>query len=111
MNCQNLNSLLDMQAPEELSAAQKRDVESHFASCATCREAWAVYNELVAEPIPDAPRDLHRRIAMALEEAEPSDAGRLRRSIITGGALVVGAALAKTLTLGWAQSERMCPRT
>ena len=111
MNCQDLNSVLDMHAPEELSSAQRRDIERHFASCQTCREAWAVYNEFVTEPIPETPRDLHRRIATALEEQEPSDAGRVRRSIIIGSVLVVGAAFATTLPFGLAQREGMCSRT
>jgi hypothetical protein len=110
MNCQDLNCVLDTHAPEQLSSVQKRDIERHFASCETCREVWAVYNEFVAEPIPAMPQDLHRRIATALEEQEPKDAGRVRRSIIIGSVFVVGTTLA-TLTLGLAQRERMCPRT
>lgn len=111
MNCQDLSSVLDMHAPDELSPGQKRDIERHFASCQTCREAWAVYDELVAEPLPETPRDLHRRIATALEEQEASDARRVRRSILIGSVLVVSAGLATSLTLGLAQREPMCPRT
>jgi len=110
MNCRNLNSVLDSQALEELSFAQKLDIELHFASCRECREAWAIYSEIVAAPIPDTPRDLRRRIAAALDEQEPGDVVRARRSIITGGALVVGAALATTLTLGLTPREPACPR-
>src|SRR5690606_2522452 len=43
MNCRNLNSVLDSQALEELSFAQRRDIERHLASCRECREAWAIY--------------------------------------------------------------------
>ena len=94
MNCRNLNSVLDSQALEELSFAQRRDIERHLASCRECREAWAIYREIAAAPIPDTPRDLRRRIAAALDEQAPGDVARVRRSILTGGALVVGAALA-----------------
>lgn len=111
MNCEKLNTVLDTHAPEQLSSADKRDVERHFASCQTCRDAWAAYNEFVAAPIPEAPRDLHRRIATALEEQEASDASRVRRSIIIGGVLVFGAAATMPLTFGLAQRERICPRT
>jgi hypothetical protein len=110
MNCQELNAVLDTHAPEQLGSAHKRGIEQHFASCQACREAWAAYSEVVAAPIPEAPRDLHRRIATALEEQEASDAGRVRRSIIIGSVLVFGAALAAPLTLGLAQRERICPR-
>jgi hypothetical protein len=111
MNCQDVHSVLDTHAPEDLSSAQKKDIERHFGSCEMCREAWAVYNEFVAQPIPETPRDLHRRIATALEEQAPTDAGRVRRSIIIGSVLVAGAAMATTLGLGLASPERMCPRT
>jgi hypothetical protein len=100
MNCESFNSVLETCDPDELSAAQKRDIERHLASCHECREAWAVYDELVKEPIPATPPDMHRRIFKALDEQEPSDPGRVRRSIITGGALVIGAALATKLTFG-----------
>jgi hypothetical protein len=53
---------------------------------------------------------LHRRIATALEEQEPTAASRVRRSIILGSVLVAGAAMATTLGLGPASPERMCPR-
>ncbi len=106
MNCQELNAVLDTQASEQLDSAHKRDIERHFAKCQACREAWAAYNELVAAPIPKAPRDLHRRIVAALEDQEASDARRTRRSIIIGSALVFGAALTTTVTLGLAQRER-----
>ena len=107
MNCQSLSSVLDLHAPEELSAAQKRDIEQHFASCQTCREAWAVYEELIVAPIPETPRGLQRRIATALEEQAPSDAFRSRRSIIIGSVLVVGATVATTFTFGLTQEKRM----
>jgi hypothetical protein len=109
MNCQDLNSVLDTHAPEQLGSAQRRDIEQHFASCQTCREAWAVYDELVATPIPETPRDLRRSIAVALEEQEPSDAIKARRSIIIGSLLVVGATVATTFTLGLGQHERYAP--
>ena len=108
MNCQDLNSVLDTHGPGELSPAQKRDIDLHLVSCRTCREAWAAYNELVAEPIPETPRDLHRRIETALEDPGTSDVSRARRSIIIGGACVVGAALATTITVGLPQRERVC---
>jgi len=111
MNCQDFNSVLDTLALTELSAAQTRDIERHFASCQTCRDAWAAYRELAAAPIPETPPGLHRRIATALEEQEQSDAHRLRRTIITGGMLVAGAALATTLSLGLVQNERVFGRT
>ncbi len=111
MNCQELNTVLDTHASDQLDAAHKRDIERHLASCQACREAWAAYNELVAAPIPDTPRDLHHRIATALREQASSEASPVRRSIIIGSVFVAGATLATTLTLGLAQRERASPGT
>lgn len=107
MNCQSLSSVLDSHAPGELGSAQKRDVDEHLASCRTCREAWAVYAEIVAVPIPETPPGLQRRIATALDEQEPGVAFRSRRSIIVGSVLVAGATVATALTFGLTQQERM----
>lgn len=105
MNCQDLNFVLDTHPPEELSSEQKRDVERHLASCQTCREAWAAYSELVAEQVPETPRHLEGRIESALGAEEPTDASRVRRSILIGSLLLAGSAAAMTLGLaphwGW----------
>ena len=111
MNCQELHSVLDVHRQEDLSPAQRLDIESHFASCETCRETWAVYRELCAAPIAETPKDLRRRIAAAIDAKASHDVRRVRRSIILGGVLVVGAAMAKTLSLGVEQRERMCTRS
>jgi anti-sigma factor RsiW len=111
MNCQDLNSILDQHVREDLSFAQTRDIERHLATCQACRDAWAVYNELVAQAIPETPQDLHRRIATALDGQELEHERRVRRSILVGSALVVGAAVVKTLSLGLEQREGVWTRT
>jgi predicted anti-sigma-YlaC factor YlaD len=107
MNCQELNSVLDTHPQNELSSSQRREVEGHFSSCRACREVWAAYGELIAEPIPETPQNLNRRIAAALDEQEADHAVRVRRSIVLGGVLFLGAAMATTL--GVVQRERMYP--
>jgi hypothetical protein len=110
MNCQELHAILDTDPREKLTAAQQQDVETHFGSCQLCREAWAVYRELVSERIPQTPRDLQRRVAKAIDAKTPEKVRRLRRSIVLGSVLVVGAAVAKTLSLSPERSEQMCTR-
>jgi predicted anti-sigma-YlaC factor YlaD len=110
MNCQELHAVLDTDPREKLTAAQRQDVDTHFGSCRACREAWAAYRELVAEQIPHTPPDLQRRVAEAIDAKAPEKVRGLRRSIVLGGVLVVGAAVAKTLSLSLERSEQMCTR-
>jgi hypothetical protein len=110
MNCQELHAILDTDSQEKLTAAQQQDVETHFGSCQTCRETWAVYRELVSEQIPQTPRDLPQRVAKAIDAKAPEKVRGLRRSIVLGGVLVVGAAVAKTLSLNLERSEQTCTR-
>lgn len=95
MNCHEINYILDSNAANELPADQKKAVDRHFESCRACREAWAAYREVSALEIPRTPQDLHLRIATAVAPAESHPA---RRSLIGGGVLVFGAAVAASVT-------------
>lgn len=108
MNCQELHAFLDTHAPTDRSSPQRRDIDRHLASCPTCRESWAAFNEVAAAPVPRTPPALQRRIAAALEAEEPGEARRAaRRSIVVGSLFFAGAAVATTLTLGFEPRERM----
>jgi predicted anti-sigma-YlaC factor YlaD len=110
MNCQDLHAILDTNLQENLTAAQQQQIEMHFGSCQTCREVWAVYREFVSEQIPQTPADLQQRIAKAVDTKAPEKVRSLRRSIVLGGVLIVGAAVGKTLSLNLGPSEQMCTR-
>jgi HEAT repeat protein len=94
MNCQEVNFILDARAPEELDPTERQAVELHLTSCQGCRDAWAAYRELAAQPIPKTPPDLRLRIAAALAARAPAGTRRPRRALFLGGALIVGAAVA-----------------
>jgi hypothetical protein len=110
MNCQELHAILDTHSQENLTAEQQHQIEVHFSSCQTCGEVWAVYREFVSEQIPQTPPDLQQRIAAALDAEAPEKVRGLRRSILLGSVLVVGAAVAKTLSLNLERGEQMCTR-
>lgn len=110
MNCQELHAILDTHSQENLTAEQQHEVEVHFGSCQTCCEVWAVYREFVSEQIPQTPPDLQQRIAEAVDAKAPEKVRSLRRSILLGSVLVVGAAVAKTLSLNLERGEQMCTR-
>lgn len=96
MNCQEINRILDSNTAELLPVDQKKAIDHHFGSCPACREAWAAYREMSALQIPDTPKALRSRIAAALA---PAETRAFNRSLIVGGALVVGAAVAATMAL------------
>jgi predicted anti-sigma-YlaC factor YlaD len=104
MNCRQLHSVLD--AERAASLAEREAVDEHLAACAECRETFAAFGALVAEPVPKPPPDLQRRVAAAIDDCASSDALRLRRSLVLGSVLVVGAAVAKTLSLGIERGQR-----
>jgi hypothetical protein len=85
MNCEEINFVLDANAPEALTPLQKHAVEQHFASCCECRAAWAAYREIAAEKPPAAPPSLASRVAAALAASHPARVRTLRRSLVIGG--------------------------
>ena len=99
MNCQEVNFILDARAPEELGPSERQSVELHFTSCPGCRDAWAAYRELAAQPIPKTPPDLRLRIATALAARAPAETRWPRRSLFLGGMLVVGASVAAGIAM------------
>ena len=110
MNCQELHAILDTHSQETLTAEQQHEIEMHFGSCHTCSEVWAVYREFLAEQIPQTPPDLQQRIAEAVDAKAPEKLRGLRRSILLGSVLVVGAVVAKTLSLNPERGEQVCTR-
>ena len=110
MNCQELHAILDAHSQESLTVEQRHGIEAHFGSCQTCSEVWAIYREFVSAQIPQTPPDLQQRIAAAVDASAPEKVRGLRRSILLGGVLVVGAAVAKTLSLSLERGEQMCTR-
>jgi hypothetical protein len=99
MNCQEVNFMLDVHAPEDLRPGERQTVELHFASCQACRDAWAAYREIAAQPIPKMPQDLRLRIAVALAARAPAETRWPRRSLLLGGVLAVGAAVAAGIAM------------
>jgi HEAT repeat protein len=99
MNCEEINFILDANASEALTPAQKQTVEHHFASCCECRAAWAAYREIAAERPPAAPPSLASRVAAALAASRPVHIRTLRRSLVIGSLLGIGAAAAATIAL------------
>jgi hypothetical protein len=99
MNCLEINRLLDAQAFERMSASDQQTVELHFRHCETCRDAWATYREMAGEVPPETPVELRARVAAAIAERAPTEAHRLRRSLLFGGVLAVGAAVAAGIAL------------
>lgn len=91
MNCQEINFLLDAESLEELSIERQQATEQHLASCAACHDAWEAYREVSVLQIPETPRGLHSRIMAAIA---PTEKHAIPRSMILGGVLAVGAALA-----------------
>ncbi len=101
MNCQEINFLLDANSPEELSIEQRQAIDQHFESCVACREAWAAYRDVSALRIPETPQGLHSRIMSAVA---PTEAHAIPRSLILGGVVAVGAALAAGVALRFGDS-------
>ena len=95
MNCQEINFLLDANSTEGLGMGRKRTLAQHFESCQGCREAWAAYREVSALRIPETPQGLRSRI---MAEVAPNGS-RAPRSLIIGGVLAVGAAVAAAVAL------------
>jgi hypothetical protein len=95
MKCLDVNLMLDARGFEALSAPEKHAADLHFASCNACRDAWAVYREIAAQEPPKTSNDLPLRVATALAAAAtPAETRWLRRSLLGGGVLVIGAAMA-----------------
>ena len=99
MNCEQVDFILDANAPEELTLPQKEALDRHFAACCECRAAWAAYRELAAVQIPRTPHDLRPRIAAALAASGAGKSRAVRRSLVLGGVVAVGAAAAATIAV------------
>ena len=97
MNCAEVDRILDSQGSDALTPKHQRAVDEHLASCRDCREAWAAYRRLIAEPVPVTPRELRHRVMGALlaaRQAEPRAARPVRLGV--GIVLLAGAAAAST---------------
>jgi len=95
MNCAEVDRALASHGP--YTPKQKQAIDEHLSSCRDCREAWAAYRGLVAEPIPATPTALRHRVMRALlatRRVEPRAAHPLRLGL--GLLLLAGAAAAST---------------
>ena len=72
MNCAEVDRILASHETGGLSPTHKRAVDEHLASCLDCRDAWAAYRSLIAEPVPATPRALRHRVIGALRAARGS---------------------------------------
>ena len=105
MNCRECNLILDTQAPEGLTSAQRAAVDAHLASCEDCRADWANWQVVAALAIPPTPPELRARIAGLLPATAARSASAARgrgRVFVVGGLLLAGAALAAVLALQFA---------
>jgi hypothetical protein len=107
MNCTEVDRILVAQGSDALTPKDKRAVDEHLASCRDCREAWAAYRALLADPVPVTPRELRHRVAGALlaaRRAQPRAARPVRLGV--GIVLLAGAAAASTLVYRVFEEER-----
>jgi HEAT repeat protein len=97
MNCADVDRILTSQGSDALTPKHKRAVDEHLASCGDCRDAWAAYRGLIAQPVPVTPHALRHRVLGALlaaRQAEPRTVRPVRLAV--GIALLAGAAAAST---------------
>jgi hypothetical protein len=102
MNCRECNLILDTQAPEGLTSAQRAAVDAHLASCEDCRADLANWRSVAALSIPPTAPELRSRIAALLPATAARSAAAARgrgRVFVVGGLLVGGVALAAMLAL------------
>jgi HEAT repeat protein len=112
MNCAEVDQLLASRGSDALTPKRQRAVDEHLASCRDCRDAWAAYRRLMAEPVPVTPRELRHRVVGALlaarqakpSQAEPRAARPLRLGVAI--ALLAGAAAASTWVYRVFEEER-----
>ena len=107
MNCAEVDRMLASEVSDALTPKHKRAVDEHLASCGDCRDAWAAYRRLIAEPVPVTPRELRHRVMGALlaaRQAEPRAARPVR--LVVGIALLAGAAAASTWVYRAFEEER-----
>jgi TolB-like protein/HEAT repeat protein len=98
MNCHTISQALNDGDPRDLSAAARRGIHQHLASCESCANAWYVDHELAARPVPKTPDDLLQRICRSIDDrtARPESVSRSRSPLVVGGLLAIGAAAAAT---------------
>ncbi len=102
VNCQDISHLLDANAPEALTRAQRATIDRHLASCPVCSEDWANLREIAALPVPAMSSALRGRIAAALSAQIARPPRRAFRPFFVGGLVLAGAALAAALALRFA---------
>lgn len=104
MNCSDISRLLDERAIADLSAAELSAVEAHLSGCADCA-AQCLASERVStfrSDVPPMPASL-REQARRLGDASGSATGerRMRRPVIIGSLLLLGAAATMFATVPW----------
>lgn len=94
MNCHELNRIIETKDANDLGVTEKAAIERHFASCGSCRNAWASFAEIVSEPMPAISPALRSRIDQLIAARLPTRPKSVRRAFIGGSLLVLGAAAA-----------------
>jgi len=99
MNCQDISRALDSRNVNALSAAERRALDAHAASCPTCGPEWIVYSRLAGIPAAPMPQKLAARCeALAAEYLKASGRRRTNRTVLLGALFVVAAAAAVIVT-------------
>jgi hypothetical protein len=76
MGCENIQRLLHLNRPGELTARERQELESHLRSCPACAEEWQRIQQYEQQmsaaretpPVPADPQELTARVMSTIEE-------------------------------------------
>lgn len=108
MECRKVEQVIDAYLDHELPAVRAREVESHLATCDTCRKEYGPLLSLLRSPEPVAtPTDLRSRVlaavnATTLNESQPKKHHQRIRWAPWSGAI---AASLSFFFMGWLASQ------
>lgn len=100
MPCQEVSEMMSLELDGALSDKERRSFEAHLAACGECQKEWALFRRInsaykmvkFTQPPPGLTEAVMARIRHQA----------LKRSIVRGSLLVMGASLLAALTIGLA---------
>lgn len=106
MNCSDARRILNDAAHAEMSIQDGQALDRHLGGCADCAMEWQAQEMLASMPVVKVPVNLKADIQHALlVSGKNSKRAGMRPTVVAGAVLLIGAAAAALLQVGFHEQE------